>query len=277
VSLQVVDAGTFDADALAACFTAAFDGYIAGSFTMDAAALPRFMKRQGADLALCRAVIRDGALAGVAFVGAFGGRRRLCAMGLVREARRTGASRVLLQRVIAEARQARVASLELEVFVQNTPAVRLYRSAGFVDGPALWGFMRPAGGDVPASDDAPEVVSLAQAAGWLLAFGPDDLPYQVSGHAVRGGDPTLQARRLGEALLVFYEAPERRLVVSVLADADRAQADAARLLRWLVARHPGHAVHVPPLMRDDVAARALRATGFEALPLHQMQMRLPSD
>jgi hypothetical protein len=74
---------------------------------------------------------------------------------------------------------------------------------------------------------------------------------------------------------VFGQAADERLVVNVLVDADPAQADAARLLRWLVARYPGHAIHVPQLMRDDVAARALRAAGFDVLALHQMQMRLP--
>jgi ribosomal protein S18 acetylase RimI-like enzyme len=276
VTLRIAPAREFDADALAACFTAAFDGYLAGSFTMDAAALPRFLARQGADLALSRAVVRDGALAGVAFVGAYADRRRLCAMGVRAPARGSGASKALLQQVIAEARAAHAASLELEVFVQNTPAVRLYRSAGFVDGPALWGFMRAAGGSVEEVADEPDVVSLEEAAGWLLLSGPDDLPYQVSGYALRHADVTQQPRRLGEALLVFGQAAvNERLVVNVLVDADPAQADAARLLRWLVARYPGHAIHVPQLMRDDVAARALRAAGFDVLALHQMQMRLP--
>jgi len=277
VTLQVVPAEAFDAQALATCFTAAFDGYLAGSFVMDAASMPRFLRRQGADLALSRAVMRDGALAGIAFIGAYAGRRRVCAMGLRAEARGTGASRALLRQVIDDARDADAASLELEVFVQNKAAVRLYRSAGFIDGPALWGFSRAAGGDdvVEAASEAPEVVSLEEAAGWLMAFGPEDLPYQVSAYALRQGDVTLQPWRLGEALLVFSEAPDKRLVIAVLVDADPAQADALRLLRSLIARHPGHAMQVPQLMRDDVAARALRAAGFEVLPLHQMQMRLP--
>ena len=53
--------------------------------------------------------------------------------------------------------------------------------------------------------------------------------------------------------------------------------DARRLLCSLIARHPAHAIHVPQLMRDDVAGVALREAGFETLPLHQMQMRWTPD
>lgn len=278
--IQVVPASNFDDAALAACFTAAFDGYLAGAITMDAAALPRFLRRQGAERALSRVVVRDGVPSGVAFVGEYPGpaagpmRRRLCAMGVRPGARGSGASRALLRRVIDEARDAAAQALELEVFVQNEPAVRLYRSAGFIDGPPLWGFAR-APGDADAPDAAPQAVGLVEAAAWLRAHGPADLPYQVSASALPAMDPPPTAWRLGTALLAFTRPAEQRLQINALVDAQASQRDALGLVRTLVARHRGHAIHVPQLMRDDVAAQALRDAGFETLALHQMQMRLP--
>jgi len=275
MSLEIVPASSFSDEALAACFTAAFDGYIAGSFVMDAAALPRFLARQGADRALGRCVVRDGELLGLAFVGQYAHRRRVGGMGLRPQARGSGASRLLLQQVIDEARAAGLEAVELEVFAQNTAAVKLYRAMGFVDGPALWGFNREPGAPLVAPPALPRVVEMRAAADWLLAHGPADLPYQVSGHALRHADPGGIAWRFGQALLLFSEAAEGRLSLPLLVDADPAQGDAARLLAALIESHPAHTIRVPQLMRDDVAGRALREAGFVPLELNQIQMRLP--
>jgi len=275
MSLEIVPASSFSDEALAACFTAAFDGYIAGSFAMNAAALPRFLARQGADRALGRCVVRGGELLGLAFVGQYASRRRVGGMGLAAQARGSGASRLLLQRVIDEARAAGLDAVELEVFAQNMPALKLYRAMGFIDGPPLWGFSREPGAPLVAAPAVPRVVDTRAAADWLLAHGPADLPYQVSGHALRHADPGGTAWRFGQALLLFSEAAEGRLSLPLLVDADPAQRDAARLLATLIESHPAHTIRVPQLMRDDVAGRALREAGFVPLELNQIQMHLP--
>lgn len=270
MTLQVVEAAEWSAGNLAACFSESFDGYLAGSFVMDAAALTHFLARQGAELALSRAVVRDGALAGIAFVGPCAGRRRIGGMGVRREARGSGASRLLLQRVIDDAKQAGVPAVELEVFVQNTPAVRLYRAMGFAEGAPLWGFERAPVEVEPAAP--PREVTIEDAADWLDAQRRDDLPYQVSAAALRGFDPAAsKAWRLGSALMVWREAAPQVVTVQILFDADPRQRDALALLQAL----PRCTVRVPQLMRDDVAGWALREAGFATLPLHQMQMHLP--
>jgi len=281
MSLDVVPASDWSTEALAACFTAAFEGYIAGSFTMDAAALPRFLARQGADLALSRCIVRDGELIGLAFVGQYAnpstgsGRRRVGGMGVLPAARGSGASRMLLQQVVDEAREAGLDAVELEVFAQNAPALRLYRAAGFIEGAPLWGFVREPVAGVHALPSTPRRVSREEAAPWLLAHAADDLPYQVSGHAVKQLDDASQIWQIGQALIVFSEASEHRLTLSLLFDADPAQRDAGRLLNALLQAYPQHTVRVPQLMRDDVAGRALRDAGFTPLVLHQLQMKHP--
>lgn len=275
--MRIVATADFDMAALAACFTAAFDGYLAGSFVMDEAALPRFLARQGADPALGRCVVDDaGALLGLCFVGEFAGRRRVGGMGLLPGARGTGAARRLLREVVGEAREAGCDAVELEVFAQNEPALRLYRSEGFVELAPLWGFERAPGPTATAEEDGIEPVPMRvdQAARWLIASGHPDLPYQVSGHALANADPAATTLwRIGQALMQFAETAPDRLSVGLLNDLDVHQLDAQRLLRTLATRHPSHTIRAPQLMRDDVAGQAFRQQGFEQLPLHQLQMR----
>ncbi len=274
--IQIARATEWPYEALAECFTAAFEGYIAGSITLSAQSLPRFLERQGADLSLSRCVASNGELSGLTFIGQYAKRRRIGGMGLRPQARGTGASRLLLSHVIDEARRDGMEAVELEVFAQNAPALALYRSAGFVDGPALWGFNRePSPPAVPKKATAsPDVVSASQAADWLLTHGHDHLPYQASGHALRHPDPAAIFWRLGQALMVFSEPADEEFIVPLLFDADPSQRDAESLLAVLLQRHPRHRVRVPQLMRDDCAGQALRRSGFTPLPIHQMQMRL---
>jgi ribosomal protein S18 acetylase RimI-like enzyme len=279
--LQIARATEWPYDALAECFTAAFEGYIAGSITLSALTLPRFLERQGADLSLSRCVVSHGELVGICFIGQYAQRRRIGGMGLRPQARGTGASRQLLSHVIDEARRDGMAAVELEVFVQNAPAVALYRSAGFVDGPALWGFSGEPFLRVEHEHErqreqaaSPDIVTASQAADWLLTHGRDDLPYQASGHALHHADPAAIFWRLGQALMVFSEPANQQFIVPLLFDADLVQQDAQRLLDVLLQRHPRHSVRVPQLMRDDCAAQAFRRAGFTPLPIHQVQMRL---
>lgn len=281
--MNLVAADRFDRARLAACFTAAFDGYIAGSFVMDAQTLVPFLDRQGADLALSRCVERDGALVGLCFVGEFercsaeGGTlrcRRVGGMGVVAAARGSGASRQLLQQVIDDARAAGCDQLELEVFAQNDPAVRLYRAFGFEEVAPLWGFEREAG-DLPAlPSGTPKRMARRCAAQWVAVRGPRDLPYQLSAHTVAKAPDGSTLWRLGKALAIFSEPQPGRLALSLLVDMRRNQADARALLAALIHAHPAHAIRVPQLMRDDCAAEALRDLGFRQLALHQLQMRL---
>lgn len=280
--MKLLAAARFDAARLAACFTAAFDGYLAGSIVMDAQALPHFLDRQGAELRLSLCVEHEGRLAGLCFVGEFGRRdaqgcslrcRRVGGMGVVPAARGSGASRQLLQRAIADARAAGCDQLELEVFAQNTPAVRLYQAFGFETLAPLWGFERDAGA-LPPPAVRPKPIAPRCAATWMAARGPVDLPYQVGAHAIAKLPAGSTLWRIGRALLVFSESQPGRLAVPLLVDLHREQGDARALLAALVHAHPGHAVRVPQLMRDDVAGEALRAMGFRPLALHQLQMRL---
>lgn len=287
--MKIVPAVSVDLARIAACFTTAFEGYIAGSFVMDAQALMPFLDRQGADLHLSWCVERDGEPVGLCFVGEFERRaadgrtlrcRRVGGMGVVAAARGTGASRQLLQHVIDDARAAGCDQLELEVFAQNEAAVRLYRAFGFEEIAPLWGFERDGGAPLPpplpplAPDTTPKRMARRCAAQWVAVRGPLDLPYQVSAHAVSNTPAGSTLWRMGKALAVFSEPQPGRLVLPLLVDMRREQADARRLLAALIDAHPGHAIRVPQLMRDDCAAEALRAMGFRQLALHQIQMNL---
>ena len=266
-----------------AAFTAAFADYLIGPFNLTLAQWPGFLARQGIDLALSRAAVVDGALVAFALVAPRleRGRWRLGTMGALPAARGTGAAPALLDDFVNRARDSGVGMLELEVFAANERALRLYQGRGFEIAHPLRGYERA---PAPAASEAPSMqpVTLDEAWAWLDTADTRiaDLPLQVTSQVLRvaaaaaPAEAPLQARRHGEAQLVFSEQPAQRTVtINSLVDLDPAQAGAQALAVALVARYPGHTLRVPALQRPDLGGDALQRIGFEQQRLHQWLMR----
>jgi ribosomal protein S18 acetylase RimI-like enzyme len=86
------------------------------------------------DVRLDRSIVAytaDGTLAGVAVLAIRDGRGWVGGIGLVPEQRGKGYSRVLLQRLLDEARRAQLRQVLLEVLKENVLAQALYLGAGF--------------------------------------------------------------------------------------------------------------------------------------------------
>jgi hypothetical protein len=130
---------------------------------------------------------------------------------------------------------------------------------------------------VASAPPAAEQVELGPAFEWLAeTMGTlPDLPLQVTPAALAALAPPPIAWRRGQAQLVFGGTEGRALVVHSLVDRDPAQSDALALLQALATLHPGRAVRVPPLQREDVGGAALRRAGFEPLALYQHWMLKP--
>ncbi|MCZ8235825.1 MAG: GNAT family N-acetyltransferase [Inhella sp.] len=267
-------------EALHAAFMRAFADYVAGPAHIELAQWPGLLSRQGVDLALGRAALEPstGSVLGFVLVAprAVLSRWRIGTMGAVPEARGSGAARLLLQDLLQRARAAGMAAVELEVFDQNPRAVRLYQQHGFVAQHPLHGYSAAA---PEASPPTPPPVAWAcapaAALAWLdgAAAAVPDLPLQVAAPVVQALTTPWTAWRCGTAQLVFSGDSATGLIVRSLIDRDPAQADAERLVRGLLAAHPGARVIVPPLQRPDLGGEALVRAGFERDPLWQWLMR----
>jgi len=77
--------------------------------------------------------IWQGIMVAMAMLQMAAGEAELLTMAVNRELRRRGFARQLLNELIARAAAYGAAAIWLEVRVSNTPAIGLYRSAGFVD------------------------------------------------------------------------------------------------------------------------------------------------
>jgi len=277
--LEIVPATSTDPLDLCEAFNAAFADYLIGAPHLAPAQWPGFLKRQGVDLRLSLAARRaDGAVLAFALVGCFsdrfGQRTRLATMGARPEARGTGIAPCLLDEVIAHTRARGASALELEVFAQNTVALRLYRSRGFAPLCELYGYEgAPQAVSAHASGDEPTSASTEEAAAWLRERDLRDLPFQVSAGALEGSATPPIAWRMGDAQLMFAVRDALHLGVMSLVDTSGRQSDARRLLRALRRAYPEATLHVPQLQRLDVGGEALEAEGFARLPLHQLLMR----
>ncbi|MBI5270066.1 MAG: GNAT family N-acetyltransferase [Burkholderiales bacterium] len=268
-----------------AAFTEAFADYLIGPFTLTLAQWPGFLARQGVSLAESRATVDAGgqitAFALVAPRPAVG-RWRLAVMGARPATRGSGAAAGLLADFLARAAAAGMGRVELEVFAQNTRAVRLYEKHGFTVAQGLYGHeLEPAHAAGPSASTAMAVdeVTLDEAAAWLDAAEQrvPDLPLQVGAGSLRAAEQaapgSLAAARTGDAQIVWSSPAEpAAVVVHSLVDASAGQAGAEALLRALQARHPGRTLRVPPLQRDDLGGLAWQRLGATRQPLHQWLM-----
>lgn len=263
-------------------FREAFADYLIGPFLVPLAQWPAFLARQGVDLARSRVALHEGQPIAFALVAPRPAqtRWRLATMGALPAARGSGAAARLLDELLTRAAAQGQCGLELEVFAQNERALRLYRSRGFEPRHALHGFDAPATGveaAAPPAVDAVEVVDLAAGLDWLAQAERtiDDLPLQVCAPVVAALADPPQVWRHGPAQLVFGVPDEGAITVHSLIDPTPTQAGAQALLRALRALHPGRALRVPALQRDDLGGQALRRAGFTPQPLHQWLMHKP--
>ncbi|MDR7270652.1 ribosomal protein S18 acetylase RimI-like enzyme [Pelomonas saccharophila] len=278
-SFSLVPTDQLAPEALHAAFVRAFSDYLIGPFNLALDQWPGFVLRQGVDLGLGRAAVSaEGNVLAFALVAPRPAlaRWRLGTMGAVPQARGSGAAVQLLQDFVNRGREAGLKAVELEVFVQNERAARLYRRHGFVKQHALHGYQRMADAG-EARPPSPELAcTQAEALAWLREAEASiaDLPLQVGADVVGVLTMPWTAWRRGSAQLVFTGDVETGVIVRSLIDGNPAQLDAEALVQALLAAHPGAKVSVPQLQRSDLGGEALQRCGFAAEALHQALMRL---
>lgn len=276
---RLVPADTLAPAELHAAFTAAFADYLIGPFRLALDQWPRFLARQGVDLARSR-VAQDGAgIAAFALAAPRGdcASWRLGTMGALPAARGTGAAQALLDDFMERARQAGCARVELECFARNERGLRLYRSRGFQEVAALHGYTSEGAADAaPAGQVEPLPLEAAfEAIASASRRRDGDLPLQVTPASLRAQPVPLQAWRSGEAVAVTGATSPTQLTLFSLLDESGAQRGAEAIAAHLLRQFPGHVLQAPQLLRDDLGGAALRRLGFAPAPLHQLLMHRP--
>lgn len=274
-TVQLVPAHDLPLAEQAAVFTAAFDGYIGGSFAMDSAALARFICAQGADLCYSRFVQFNGELAGFGYISRTGNISRLAAMGVLLEARRHGVARQLLRHLVEEAKERHDEAIVLEVIEQHRPAHALYRSNGFREVTRLLGWRRAPDAVTPPGKALLEQISLGDACHKVAtANNFPALPWQVSPNGV-AKLAAARAFRAGNATIVIGapESPEIRVhAIFSSACGDQRWADMRLALSAVLTRYPGSEFFTPPVFPQEFGRNVFQPLGFALYPINQVLM-----
>lgn len=196
----------------------------------------------------------DGRAVGVALIARRGWTCRLAAMGLLPEARRRGVGRALVTHLLAGARTRGDRRMVLEVIEQNPAAVRLYEATGFARVRRLVGLV---GTGSPPADDLPEPaeVDVRTVARHISHHTGDDWPWQISGESVAQHTPPARGFGMEDAWVTVrgLDGPQVSLLgLTASAGPERARR-ASRLIRALMARHPGKTWRISAYWPEELA------------------------
>jgi ribosomal protein S18 acetylase RimI-like enzyme len=256
----------------AALLTRGFEGYLV-PIQINDFALQTMLRRDGIDLAESRVLLKDDEPVGVALIARRGWSSRLAAMGVVTDARNSGAGSWMVEKLIAEARVRGEKEMFLEVIEQNAPAVHLYQKIGFETVRRLLGYKIE--NPQAASDDLLEEIDIREMGHLISLYGLRDLPWQISAETIALHTPPSRTYKLGDAYLMLTNPQAAHVVIwSVLVKADARQAgQGLRVMRAAFSRFPNKTWHVPALCPEQVAG-LFEKMGMIREELSQFQMTL---
>jgi GNAT superfamily N-acetyltransferase len=237
----------------------------------------RRLRGEGLDPFASRIYLRDGAPVAVLLVARRGWTSRVAAMAIVPELRARHLGRVMMETAIAEARSRCDRSMVLEVFEQNTRALRLYASLGFRPHRRLVGYRwqaAAAGGEVPEVLTEIDPLHFARMAGAECAPG---LPWMLAPETLSSATAPARAFCLNGRAAALVADPGRDVLVLgglVVERAHRRKGLGTRLLHALQVALPGRTWMIPPVVPENLADGFLCGMGWERQVLTQYEMRL---
>ncbi|MEO8439959.1 MAG: GNAT family N-acetyltransferase [Spartobacteria bacterium] len=279
MKFEIVPAHEISLAEQAATFTAAFDGYVGGSFEMDAAALARFICTQGADLCYSRFARSAEGLCGFGYISRTGAVARLAGMGVIAAARREGIARGLLLHLLAEAKTRGDRIMMLEVIEQNPPAYALYQREGFREVTRLCSWRRPANAEPSVAVKSAARISeipLTSASQLTSAQEFPELPWPVSRHAL--AKMALGRAYASDCAAVVIGDPKSGAPVRVhgFLSAGPKGWDWAAVRQAFFAvleLHRGCEFFAPPVFPENYGGEIFLPFGFVKEPVSQFHMR----
>ncbi|MCP4542840.1 MAG: GNAT family N-acetyltransferase [Chloroflexi bacterium] len=236
------------------------------------ASLLRMVCSDGIDITSSWVVSRDGEPVGVALIAQRGWTSRLAGMAIVPEARGKGVGKWVMGQLIAKAKERGDRTMVLEVIEQNDPGVCLYQGRGFRVLRQLVGY---AVAEPKGIEGELKEIDVREAARMVTMYGLPDLPWQVSGESLAQAGPPGKAYQMGDACVAISD-PERLHVAirTIIVEPDaRQQGQAIRLLRAVMAQHPGKTWIIPALCPAEIGG-IFERVGFKKEDLSQLQMML---
>jgi hypothetical protein len=206
----------------------------------------------------------SGALAGFGYIDRTGNVSRLAGMGVVPEARRTGAAAFLLSHLLDEARLRTDEAMVLEVFEQNLPALTLYRRNKFRELTRLVGWRRLATKIETKTVGNLEEISLLAATQTCGPVDFSDIPWQASRHAV-AKLADARAYRIDNLCVVIINPAATPVRIHALLGYDGVNGTAARdVLASVLKKFPES---------EFFGREIFQPFGFVREPLNQILMR----
>ena len=256
----------------AALLTRGFSDYFA-PISLTAPVLLSMVRQDSVDLGASRIMMVDDQPVGVALIARRGWTSRLAAMAIVPEARARGVGVACVRHLLDEARTRAEHSMTLEVIEQNHRAARLYERCGFRTLGRLVGYEGQVVLEEPAS--AMEVVDVSEVARALIAHGPPDLPWQLSGETLVQMGPPMVAYRNEYAWVALSDptAPTVTVRAVVTLPTARRRGAASALLRAVIARHPDRSWRVPAIWPEPLGG-LFEKVGLKRSTLTQWHMAI---
>lgn len=254
----------------AALATEGFAGYFA-PIQISLTGLLSMMRNDSVDPNLSRVILNDNQPVGVAMIARRGWASRLATMSIIPDARGKGIGGVAVKQLLAEAQERGDRTMTLEVVEENTPGVRLYTNSGFKTDRRLVGFVgQPQGA---ASDTQVQEIDVHEVARALIAYGPTDIAWQISGESLlQAGPPNLGYRSDTSYLALSDPArPFIYLRAIVTHPEARRKGSATRLIRSVVARYPDKQWRVHVTFPEELAG-LYDKMGIDREKLTQWQM-----
>ena len=255
----------------------AFAGYIGGWTDLDAETLARFLTMQGSDLLYSRFIRLNSELAGFGYINRTANILRLSGMGIVPEARGSGAARMLMEKLLEEGEQRGDEAMVLEVIEQNPRAHALYRRYGFRELGRLLGWRRSADAGVPEVDAvAAEEVSTLSALRIPAAHDYPELPWQISRHAVAKA-AVARAFRTETVCIVIGdpEATPVRIYAAFSVDPPHGLVwkELRGVLAGVIGRFPNRDFFAAAVFPEEFVTHLFEPLGFKQEPISHFLMR----
>lgn len=251
-------------------FGRCFEGYLVPMTTSPELVASR-IQRGGIDLNKSFAVYERGISVAIALLAPRYDSIRLAGMGVAASARRQGLGKKTVQEFLSRAEAGGFRRAYLEVFEQNTAAVDLYRSFGFVETQRLFGFERDAFDEL---SPAPKEATLWQYME-AIAQCPEPLPWLHQPDAAANYSLPIHCYRLEESAFAALPAPDVEVPLTlagfVVRPEARGRGMGRRLFQGLQALAPG-APWVLPQIFPEHTAGFLEHVGFRRSPLNQFEM-----